>query len=304
MRSDKDLKFPIDLNRRRAIKFVLGTTTLPLWLSSCLEPTPQTLAIFHTNDWHSHFESSNNGLGGIARRATLINKLRKQFPLNILVDAGDFFQGTPYFNFYKGALEIEAMNKLGYDVVTLGNHEFDYGINNLAKQLQKAKFTVVNTNYLIKHEALKYIVKPWVIVRRRHFRVGFVGAGIDLKGLVPDDLWKGITYLDPISVVDSMAAELKRKRCNLVVCLSHLGYKKHGDRLSDIELAQNSRHIDIIIGGHSHTVLNPPEIVLNKDGEPVVIAQAGWAGHFVGKLIFSSKKPDSVEFSHGKIENI
>ncbi len=301
MHSEKDLRFQIDHGRRQALKFILGTTTLPFWLPSCISQPSLSLAIFHTNDWHSHFEPTHNGKGGIARRSTLLNKLRKQFPLNILVDAGDFFQGTPYFNFYKGALEVEAMNKLGYDVVTLGNHEFDYGIDNLAKQLQKANFTVVNTNYLIKHETLKHIVKPWVIVRRKNIRVGFVGAGIDLKGLVPDELWKGITYLDPISVVDSMAAELKRKQCNLVVCLSHLGYKKHGDRLSDIDLAQNSKHIDVIIGGHSHTVLNPPEIIFNKDGEPVVVAQAGWAGQYVGKLIFSSEKPDSVEFKNGKI---
>ncbi len=304
MHSEKDLKYRIDIGRRKTIQFLLGSSTLPLWLPSCLPAPTEPLAILHTNDWHSHFEPLKNGKGGIGRRLTLIKQLRKQYPLSILVDAGDFFQGTPYFNFYKGALEIEAMNKMGYEVVTLGNHEFDYGIDNLATQLRKAKFTVVNTNYLIKHESLKYIVKPWAIVRKKNFRIGFVGAGIDLKGLVPEDLWKGITYLDPISVVDSMAAELKRKKCNLVVCLSHLGYKKHGDRLTDIDLAQNTRYIDVIVGGHSHTVLNPPQIVHNKDGEPVVIAQAGWAGQYVGLLLFKTKGSDSMEFSSGKTENI
>ncbi len=295
--------------KRREVLKLLAIGALSPWhlLTRCAL-ADRTLAILHTNDTHSHLdpeaEGPRQGWGGIARRATLLRRLRRKYAHHLLVDAGDFFQGTPYFNFWKGQLEIEVMNRLGYDVATIGNHEFDYGIDNLARQLQRARFVVVNTNYRIRHDKLAEVVKPFHIVRRAGWKIGIVGAGIDLKGLVPDPLWQGVEYQDA-RMVNEVAQELKAQHnCDMVICLSHLGFKGSDDRLTDPVLARESTAIDVIVGGHSHTVLNPPRLIPNQKGVPVVVAQAGWAGHFVGVLTFGPQSADSLPFLGGQMHEV
>ena len=290
-------------SRRKFIKQI-GATTL---LMGCGLPGAfafgdeelTRLSILHTNDWHSRIEpfpedgSRNAGMGGAVRRAKHLDKLREELDHILLLDAGDIFQGTPYFNKYGGELEFKIMSAMGYDAATLGNHDFDGGIDNLSHQMQYASFSMINCNYDFSNTAMEDKVKPYQIFEKGQIRVGVLGVGIDLKGLVSDTLIGGTQYRDPIAAANNTAFFLKEeKKCDLVVCLSHLGYKYKEEKVSDIVLAAQSRNVDIILGGHTHTFLDEAVIVNNKDNQPVMINQVGWAGIMLGRIdvIFSKRK--------------
>jgi len=224
-------------------------------------------------------------MAGIVRRAALIREVRTKEPNVLVVDAGDFVQGTPYFNLFKGDAEISLMNKVGLDVITLGNHEFDNGIPFLIKMLKKAKFKVVSSNYDVSATPLKKYVSPWLIVKKGKLRIGIVSANISPYGLISPANFSGINYLDPYETAEAKAAWLKSvKKCNLVICLSHLGLDNKGEAPDDLRLAEKSKHIDVIIGGHSHTFMRNPAKKINAVGDTVIINQVGKGGIYVGRL--------------------
>lgn len=251
------------------------------------------LTILHTNDTHSRIDpfpmdgGRNQGLGGVARRAQLIQQIRKEQDNVLLLDAGDIFQGTPYFNFYNGEVEIKAMTAMGYDATTIGNHDFDSGITNLAQQLQQhAAFPMIVSNYDFSGTAMETKYQPYKIFEKGGLKIGVLGLGIELQGLVPDNLTGGTKYLSPIEKGNEYAALLKKKNCDLIICLSHLGYKYNSNKISDLVLAKETENIDVIIGGHTHSFLDNPTIEKNKKGEEVVINQVGFAGIRLGRLDF------------------
>lgn len=249
------------------------------------------LTILHTNDVHSRLEpfpdNDKNfaGLGGVARRAELIKRIRKEERDVLLFDCGDYFQGTPYFNLYQGEPEIKAMNMMGYDAATIGNHEFDLGIDNLATQLRKAKFDVLNANYDFERTPMKGIAQPFKIYNKAGLKIGVFGLGVQLYGLVPPEAYGKTWHHDAIEKgVETSFTLKKRFNCDFVICLSHLGYEYNSEKASDVRLAKASEHIDLILGGHSHTFMETPEVVENKNGVPVVINQVGWGGVRLGRL--------------------
>ena len=249
------------------------------------------LTILHTNDTHSRIEpfpndgSRNAGLGGTARRASVINRIRQEEEHVLLVDCGDIFQGTPYFNKFLGELEFRLMSEMGYDVATIGNHDFDGGIDNLAYQMQHASFDMVSSNYDFGNTPMHDKVADYKIIEKGGVKIGICGAGIELKGLVAPDMYGETKYLDPVRRVTETATKLKREyKCDYVICLSHLGYKYRGDKVSDVVLASESEHVDLILGGHTHTFMDGPDIIKNRDDKPVMIHQVGWAGILLGRI--------------------
>jgi 5'-nucleotidase len=285
------------INRRQFIKTGAAFGTLALLselpLSALAKSEPVKITILHTNDWHSRIEpfpadgGKFAGLGGAAVRSALIKKIRKEEKNILLLDAGDIFQGTPYFNFFEGELEYKLMSDMGYDAATLGNHDFDNGIEGIINQLQHAKFEFVNCNYDFSNTLLSDKVKPYKIFNKGGIRIGVLGVGIELKGLVPDELYGNIVYRDPVMYANMIAKELKQdKKCDFVICLSHLGYEYKSDKLSDIKLAQQSSYIDLIIGGHTHTFLPEPALIKNAQNKDVIINQVGWAGLQLGRIDF------------------
>ena len=288
--------------RRSFIKNVVGASgalALGQWPLAALAETMAAslkITILHTNDMHSRFDpfpksdARLGGRGGVANRARIISQIREQTPNVLLFDAGDIFQGTPYFNFYKGKPEIEVMSLMGYDAVTMGNHDFDGGLDLYAKQIKEhAKFEVLVANYDFTNAVVKDLAKPYKIFKVKGVKIGVFGLGINPKGLIPDQLFGGVQYQEPIAKANETAAFLRNEeKCSLVVCLSHLGYKMNGkDEPSDLILAAQSRHIDLIIGGHTHTFLDKPDTVQNLDKKPVLVNQVGWGGVNVGRLDFT-----------------
>lgn len=248
-----------------------------------------TITILHTNDTHSQVEPIESGKrdgnhAGYARRMGLIQRERAQDEHLILVDAGDFGQGTAYFNLYHGRVEVDAMNRMRYDAITLGNHEFDNGVDTLAAVLKDANFAVVCANYDVQGTALEGIVKPYVILRRAGIKIGIFGLGVNPIGLVAEKNFAPIKYLDPIPVAQEVSALLKHQLgCDLVVCLSHMGTFANGDKPSDTLLAESTRDIDVIIGGHTHKIV-ANHYVQNLDGDSVLLAQSGKSGARIGKI--------------------
>jgi 5'-nucleotidase len=223
--------------------------------------------------------------GGYTRRMGLIAQERKADPNLLVFDAGDFCQGTPYFNFYHGRIEIDAMNRMGYDAVMLGNHEFDNGVDTLAAILQGAQFPVVCANYDVKGSVLEGLVLPYTVIRRQNVRIGVFGIGIDPASLIAERNFAPLQYLDPIATAQDVANTLKNKeKCDVIVCLSHQGTHPSAEgKLSDVELAQATRNIDIIIGAHTHKTLTNVYIP-NLDGDSVFLAQMGKSGARIGKI--------------------
>lgn len=255
------------------------------------------LVVLHTNDMHSRLDpfpmdgSRNAGMGGVVARAELIRKIRSEEPHVLLLDAGDIFQGTPYFNFYKGEPEIKAMTAMGYDGATMGNHDFDAGLENFAVQWKHAAFPLVICNYDFTNTPMEGRYQPYKIFRKGKLKVGVTGVGIELKGLVPDNLYGNTKYLDPVKQANEVAYRLKRNEgCDIVICCSHLGYKYNEKKVSDEILAKESEHIDLIIGGHTHTFMQKPELFKNKNGEDVIVNQVGWAGLILGRLDINFSK--------------
>jgi len=237
------------------------------------------LTILHTNDVHSQIDPANNGEGGIIRAAAYINEVRASEKNVLLLSAGDFFQGTPYFNVFFGKIEIELMNALRYDAACLGNHEFDNGMDSLANRLREAQFPIVVANYDVAQTPLHDKVKPYIIIKKDGLKIGIFGIGTPLKGLVIPRQWGDMQIKDPIETTNTVAKKLREKeRCDVVLCLSHLGYN------ADIVLAESTRYIDVIVGGHSHTTLETADIRKNLDGKDVYITQAGSRGVYVGRV--------------------
>lgn len=259
-----------------------------LWAMCALLPvgaqSRQELLLLHTNDTHSRIEPTYGGeeentlLGGVLRRKAFVDSVRQVEPSVLLLDAGDFCQGTPYFNLYKGEVEVEMMNALGYDVATIGNHEFDNGVEAMAKMLASAEFDIVASNYDVSGTPLAPLVKPYVVYNYNGVEVGVIGLCVDPKGLVAAENYKGVVYLDPATVANEMAENLRAKGVDMVIALSHLGHR------GDVEVAKSSRGIDVIIGGHSHTALTTPERVKDLDGNEVVIGQNGGSGLTIGYM--------------------
>ncbi len=266
-----------------------------LSLSSFNEENLKHLTILHTNDTHSHFEPlkadhyAYPGRGGIARRAALVDRIRKENPNTFLFDAGDIFQGTPYFNFFGGEVEFKLMSKLRYDASTIGNHDFDNGIEGLHKQLPHAKFDFITANYDFSNTVMNGKTIPYKIFNKAGLKIGVFGLGVNPEGLVDPLNVKEMKYLDPVGIAQDMSRILKEeKHCDLVICLSHLGYyyKRNPDKISDLNLAKQTKNIDLIIGGHTHTFLPKPTIVKNSAGENMLINQVGKWGLNLGRVDF------------------
>jgi 5'-nucleotidase len=237
--------------------------------------------------------SKHPNLGGMARRAALIEKIRSEENNVLLLDAGDVFQGTPYFNFFGGEVEFKLMTKMGYDAMTLGNHDFDGGIANLIKQKEHATFEIINANYDFSKTALKDHVYPYKIFDKNGVRIGVFGVGIELDGLVPKKLFEETKYNNPISVAKEMVQELKRLHCDIIICLSHLGFKYDSEKVSDHTLATEVSGINVILGGHTHTYLDAPTVLTNSEGHTTIINQVGWAGTHLGRIEFNIDTQDN-----------
>ena len=295
------------LNRRTFIKrtatgsalFALGGFPFESFASS----KPIKLTLLHTNDVHSRLEpfamdgSKYEGQGGVAARAALIAQIRSEEEHVLLLDAGDIFQGTPYFNLYKGEPEMKAMSMMRYDAVTMGNHDFDAGVDGFANQLIHANFPVLVANYEFSGTALEGKTKPYTIIKKGGLKIGLFGLGIQLKGLVPDESYGKTIYIEPIQIARSISEKLKKQEhCDFVISLSHLGYEYNYNKVSDLILAKETEHIDLIIGGHTHTFLDEPKVIRNKKGKEVLINQVGWAGLRLGRLdfIFDDKKSSNL----------
>ena len=259
--------------------------TLIILLSITIGLQAQSLILLHTNDTHSRIEplpdtdNYNPDLGGVVRRAAYVDKMRSENENVLLFDAGDFLQGTPYFNMFKGKVEIEAMNMLKYDAVTLGNHEFDYGMDVLIDIAKKATFPIVCTNYDFSETEIADIIKPYHIIHKGGIKIGIVGANVKPLGLIASTNYEGMKFLPPTETINKTAEMLRNDlNCDMVVCLSHLGIR------DELQLAEDSRNIDIIIGGHSHTFMSKPSIRNNKDGKEVMVFQTNGRGVYVGRI--------------------
>lgn len=251
------------------------------------------ITILHTNDTHSQIEPlpSNDrqypDKGGVARRATLVKRIRKENPNTLLVDAGDVFQGTPYFNFFKGEVEYKSMSLIGYDVVTLGNHDFDNGVDALVAAMKFANFDFVSCNYDVRGTPLESRVKPYVVRVLGGVRVGLFGMGVSPDNLITPENFKGVTYNDPVKSAREVVATLRGKeRCNLVVGMSHLGYYPN-DRpggVGDAQVAAQVDGIDFIASGHTHTFMKQPVVTKTPSGANTIIFQVGRSGIYVGRV--------------------
>ncbi len=273
-----------------AVLTSVGGLTLPSFTKK-----RKHITILHTNDTHSRiepFETSHHryaNKGGVARRATLVERIRTENANTLLLDAGDIFQGTPYFNYFGGELEFKLMSMLKYDVATIGNHDFDNSIEGLYKQLPNANFDFVAANYNFKNTVLDTHVKPYKIILKDGVKIGIFGLGIQLEGLVDPKMYKETKYLDPIEIAQDMSRILKEdEQCDLIICLSHLGYfyKRNPTKISDLNLAKNTKNIDLIIGGHTHTFLPKPTIVRNSVDKNVLVNQVGAYGVNLGRVDF------------------
>lgn len=267
----------------------------------------QKLTILHTNDVHSRIEpfpmdgGRNQGLGGVAGRASLIKKIRNEEEHVLLLDAGDIFQGTPYFNIYKGEPEVKAMSLMGYDACTMGNHDFDAGMEVFANRMKTSGFPFLICNYGVQQTPLEYGCKPYTVIKKGKLKIGITGVGIEMSGLVPDNLYGNAVYYDPVQKLNETAEHLRNaEKCDMVICLSHLGYSYKDNKISDQVLARETENVDLIIGGHTHTFMEKPDVEKNRKSSDVVINQVGWAGLQLGRLDyeFSGNRKKKLAKSH------
>lgn len=248
------------------------------------------LVILHTNDTHSQIEATEKSslnyadMGGYARRMGVIQKIRSEEKNVLLFDSGDFLQGTPFFNFYNGRIEIDAMNRMNYDTSTLGNHEFDNGIDTLAVILKKAKFPLISSNYDVEFTPIKNFVKPYLIFKKHGLKIGVMALNVDPKSLIIEINYRGMVYKDPIEKAKEISEFLKKtKHCDLIICLSHLGSDSTSVNINDFTIAHQTKYIDVIIGGHSHSMLENAK-TNNAAGKKVIIAQVGKSGLNLGRI--------------------
>ncbi len=283
------------MNRRRFIsQSVFTAGSLAVQGSVFSQEKLTRLTILHTNDVHSRLGpfpmdgSANAGKGGVAARAKLIQQIRQKQENVLLLDAGDIFQGTPYFNIFKGEPEMRAMNMMGYDAAVMGNHDFDAGMDNFVEQLTAhGKFPILMCNYAFERTPMEGIYQPYKIFKKGNLKIGVTGVGIELSGLVPASLYGNTIYLDPIRRANEVANKLKYdKKCDLVICLSHLGDKYDENKVSDEVFAKQCENIDLIIGGHTHRFFDKPREYTNKNGKKTIVNQVGWGGIQLGRLDF------------------
>jgi 5'-nucleotidase len=289
------------MNRRDFVRngfFVAGGALMApeIILGDSNKKNSTKITILHTNDTHSNIEPfpenhpKFSGKGGVVHRQRLINRIRQEEEHVILLDAGDIFQGTPYFNMFGGVLEMKVMSEMGYDAATMGNHDFDGGMGGFLNAIKFAKFPFVCSNYDFRETELKDSTVPTLIIEKGEVKIGILGVGVELAGLVPPDKFGNTIYMDPIESANKYADELKKEGCDLIICLSHLGYSYSTDKVSDLVLASKTKNIHLIIGGHTHTFLEKPTEVKNLEGETVLINQVGWGGINLGRLDFTVHK--------------
>jgi 5'-nucleotidase len=279
------------------MKRILTILTIAVAVTLTAAAKGRQLLILHTNDTHSCVLPLNPNLadtmlagrGGFLRRAAMIDQMRKEDNDLLLLDSGDFSQGSPYYTMFKGDVETELMNIMGYDVATIGNHEFDFGLENMARIFRKAKFPIVCANYDFTGTVVEGLVKPYVIIKRKGVRIGIFGLSPKLDGLVMASTCAGVRYSDPIKTANAVADKLKNEeKCDVVICLSHLGWDEAG--LNDMEMMAKTRNIDLVLGGHSHSYFKTLNHVRNLDGKDVPNDQNGKHGIFVGKITLSLEK--------------
>lgn len=253
---------------------------------------PKELYLLHTSDTHSRIEplpphaaDPDAGRGGVARRAVFIKQFKAEHPNTLVLDCGDISQGTPYYNFYKGELEVKMMNHMGYDAMAIGNHEFDFGMDNLARLLRLAEFPTVCANYRVQGTVLEGLVKPYIVLERFGLRIGIFGLGPQTEGLVQADKCAGVVYEDPVQKAQEVTDVLRDKeQCDVVICLSHLGIQGiTPDVASDEQLATHTCGIDVILGGHSHTFMKEATYYTNTQGREVPVFHTGKNGVYVGR---------------------
>ncbi|NCI49318.1 twin-arginine translocation signal domain-containing protein [Sediminibacterium roseum] len=291
------------INRRRFLKqatlaggAIAASSLLPFAAGAAAAPE-RRLTILHTNDVHSRLDpfpmdgSRNQGLGGVAARASLIQEIRNEGGQVLLLDAGDIFQGTPYFNMYKGEPEMKAMKMMGYDAATIGNHDFDAGLENFTKQLANGGFPLVVCNYDFTGTPMEGRSQPYQVFQKGDLKIGVLGVGIELRGLVPENLYGRTVYSNPVEAANRNADILRKKGCDMIICLSHLGDKYDDNRLSDEILAKETYDIDLIIGGHTHRFFEEPRKYTNRNGSDVLVNQVGWAGIQLGRLDYNFSGP-------------
>ena len=263
-------------------------------LSACLMASAQkTLEILHTNDTHSCVMPLNPNLadtlvagrGGYLRRYEMIVEERRRNPDLLLFDSGDFSQGSPYYTIYKGEVETDLMSMMGYDAATIGNHEFDFGLDNMAHIFRRAKFPIVCANYDFTGTAVDGLVKPYVVLKRNGLRIGVFGICPKMDGLVDETKCRGVKYLDPVATAERTARLLRHeKKCDVVICLSHLGWNLQQD-VDDEDMLKANHDIDIVLGGHSHSYFKQLMYAPNADGKLIPDEQNGKHGVFVGKIL-------------------
>ena len=312
------------MNRKKFLS-TIGGGTLALTLAPNLllaenlkfldQNSVYKLTILHTNDQHSRIEpfdssySRNPNQGGFARRAALIQKIREEEKNVLLLDSGDTFQGTPYFNFFGGELEFKLMSMMGYDASTMGNHDFDNGLEGFKKVLPNAKFPFICSNYDFKNTILDGQTLPYKVFNKNGIKVGIFGVGIELAGLVGKKSYGETVWQNPIEIAQHYATFLRNeKKCDLVICLSHIGYDYKDDpkKISDKILASQTDGIDLILGGHTHTFLPEPQTFVNKSGKNVMVNQVGWAGLLLGKINFyfdKNKKVKNISWNNQVIDD-
>lgn len=311
------------MNRKDFIK-TIGGGTLALSLvpntflanTTLLNSSDKKITILHTNDQHSRIEpfdanyTRNPNQGGFARRAHLVKEIRQQERNVLLLDSGDIFQGTPYFNMFGGELEFKLMSMMGYDAATMGNHDFDNGLEGFLKALPNAKFPFICSNYDFKNTILDGKTQPYKIFNKDGIRIGIFGVGIELEGLVGKKQYKETLWHHPVEIAQQYADMLRNeKKCDLVICLSHIGYSykgEHTNKICDVELAQKTDNIDLILGGHTHTFLPEPQSFINRKGVKVLVNQVGWAGLLLGRIDFyfdSQKKIKNIAWNNQVIDD-
>ena len=275
---------------------------LPFYLFSFLPLTASAknhkqLVILHTNDTHSQIypinvqlpDTMRAGRGGFLRRIAMLKEERKKNPDLLYFDSGDFFQGSAYFTLFKGDVEVGLMNQMGIDASTIGNHEFDFGLENMARVFRQATFPILCANYDFTGTPVEGLVKPYTIIKRNGVKIGVFGLSPKMKGLVSDKNCVGVKYLDPARVALETATMLKEKeKCDMVICISHLGWNSNRGE-DDQYMIRDSRNIDLVLGGHTHTYFQQLEYEQNMDGKPVAVDQNGKAAVFVGRLVVDLK---------------
>jgi len=269
----------------------INTLIFLLVFSTIVWAQEKSLVVLQLNDTHSRLEPfpdnqpSYPNRGGMVRLDNYADQVRKETKNVLLFHCGDLVQGTPYFNWYKGDAEIAVANLMKTDAACLGNHEFDNGMESLAKMVKQAKFPFVATNLDLSGTPLDGLTKKYLIIKRNGIKIGIIGLTISPEGLVSKSNSMGVKYLDPVESANTMATFLKeKKKCDLIICLSHLGYYPKEERMGDITIAKKSRYIDVILGGHTHTFMTEPDKVSNTDGQEVVINQTGAYGIYFGRL--------------------